>query len=89
MKHQLDSILDDIVDNVCNEFPDKSEFEAAFTAVRLNLMVVTRTLTEIGMSGSSLSNEALFNICTGLTATCTWMVAKEMAADVVRDIDDL
>lgn len=85
----LDSILDAIVEDVQKEFPDKSEFEAGFMALRMKLTITIQFLAEIGMTGDGLSNEMLFRLCSSLVETCQWMAAKEMAADTVRDIDGL
>lgn len=85
----LDNILDNIVDDVLKEYPDKSEFEAAFMALRINLTVLTQTIAQIGMMGDGLTHETLFVICNNLVDTCLWMAAKEMAADTVREIEDI
>lgn len=84
----LDDILDNIVEDVRKEFPDKSEFEAAFMALRLNLTILVQSLAAIGIEGQGLATEQLYGVCTGLVETVQWMAAKEMAADTVRDVDN-
>ncbi len=87
MEQKLDNILDAIVDDVMKEFPEKSDFEAGFMALRLNLTILVQQLAEFGMRGEGLPTEALYGVCHGLVETCQWMAAKEMAADTVRDIE--
>ncbi len=87
MEQQLDNILDAIVEDVMKEFPEKSDFEAGFMALRLNLTILVQQLAEHGMAGNGLSSEGLYGVCHGLVQTCQWMAAKEMAADTVRDIE--
>lgn len=84
----LEDILDNIVDDVRKEFPDKSEFEAAFMALRLNLTILVQSLSTIGIEGNGLASDQLYGVCSGLVETVQWMAAKEMAADTVRDVDN-
>lgn len=84
----LDEILDAIVTDVRKEYPDKSEFEAAFMALRLNLTILVQSMAEIGVRGYGLASEQLYGVCSGLAETVQWMAAKEMAAETVRDFDN-
>lgn len=70
--------LDRIADDMSKDFPDMSEAEVALAVIRLNLTVLVTTLTQLGMNGEDLSNEALYGICMGLVDTCQWMLAKEL-----------
>ncbi len=89
MEQRLDNILDNIVEDVLKEYPEKSEFEAGFMALRMNLTILVQQLAEVGMLGQGLSHDALYGVCSGLVDTCQWMASKEMAADTMRDIEEI
>lgn len=72
------SVLDAVADGLAEENPDMNEAEVALATIRLNLTVLVTTLTQIGMNGEDLSNDALYGICTGLVETCEWILAKEL-----------
>ena len=83
----IETILDNIVEDVKKEWPDASDFEASFIAVSTNLKVLTQTMATIGMIKGSLDERTLYAITSSLVQTCQWMAAKELAAMTLRDID--
>lgn len=89
MESNLSTVLDKTVEDIMVEFPEKSEFEASFTALRLQFTAMAQKLNQIGMTGNGLDLSTLYWLCLGLTETCFWMAAKEMAAQTMRDIDKL
>lgn len=85
----LDNVLDAIVDDLIKDNPEVPEFEAAFLAVQLNLTVLLQMLAMVGTRGEGLTDQELYHACFKLKETLEWMAAKQMAAQTMRQIEEM